>query len=91
MGIKIDDKKLCILYTKMVTELGEHYKRGTWTYIEIFYKELEQGINAIDARINRIWENCINGEATLLEFIRALESYKKYALHAFSKRNKLKT
>ncbi len=91
MGIKIDDKKLCTLYTKMVTELGGQYKGGTYAYIAIFYKDIEKGLNSLDARINRIWESCIKGEATLLDFLRALDSYKKYALRAFNKREKRRT
>lgn len=80
MGTKIADKKLCDLYTKMVTKLGEEYTRGAFIYIQLFFKDDEKKINDADAEINRIWQECVGGKATLLDFLRALEKYKEVSI-----------
>lgn len=83
--IKIDDHKLCVLYTKMVTELGEKYTKGCWKFITIFLKGDNRKIDEADDTVNRIWKECVEGKASLLEFLKALKEYKEICIRAFTR------
>lgn len=80
---KIPNDKLAAIYGNMMRKLNAHYTRGFYCWVSIFYKQLDKKLDDADKYINTTWEKCIKGEATLVEFIGAVNQYEDYMLKGY--------
>jgi hypothetical protein len=66
------------LYLKMMGQINEHYPRSLLQWISIFHRGMDRELQTKEDRINEVWELNVSGEATLMDFIKALKEYKTY-------------
>lgn len=64
------------LYLETMNEINNSYIEGTIIFIEKNHPELDAKIDEVDARINEIWESCMQGKAGLDDFKAELALYK---------------
>lgn len=74
---KIPNEKLAALYIKMICRLNEGYVRGFFMWISIFHKNMDMDINKADDTVNTLWQECIDGRASLVRFIGAVNEYER--------------
>ncbi len=80
---KIPNDKMAILYGNMMRKLNKGYVRGFYMWLSIFYKGIDKQITDADNQIDAVWERCIEGKASLMEFIGALNLYEEYMLKGY--------
>ncbi len=80
---KIPNDKLCSMYKKMFDKLGKEYPLRFYMWLSIFHKDIDKKLLEADIKINAVWERCIEGQASLMEFIGALNLYKDYMLKGY--------
>lgn len=81
---KIPNEKLSDLYIKMICRLNKEYVRGFFMWISIFQKNMDVDINKADDEVNTIWQQCIEGKATLMKFIGAVKEYERLVLKGYA-------
>ena len=80
---QIPNDKMATLYGNMMHKLSKRYSRGFYMWISIFYKGLDKQLTDADNKINAAWERCIEGKASLMEFIGALNLYEECMLKGY--------
>ncbi len=80
---QISNDKLCSMYKNMFEKLGKEYPFKFYMWISIFHKDIDEKLLEADIKINAVWERCIEGKASLMEFIGALNLYKGYMLKGY--------
>lgn len=90
---KIPNEKLAALYIKMICRLNKEYIRGFFIWVSIFQKNLDMDINKADDAVNTLWQECVDGKATLMKFIGAIKEYERiilkgYAVYKYKNRGK---
>lgn len=73
----ITDEILRDIYLETISKVNESYIEGTINYIQEHHKCLDVEINKADTRINEVWKECNEGEASIEDFKNALDSYYK--------------
>lgn len=66
----------------MMEGLNCDYKKGISMWLSVFQRDLDRKISEADNLINRVWYKCENGDAVLIDFIKALRGYKELMLEA---------
>ena len=65
-----------------MSKVNKSYIEGSINYIQEHHKDLDEKINNADDRINEVWKECNDGEASIEGFKEALASYKNLYLQA---------
>lgn len=74
---KVPNEKLAALYIKMICRLNKEYVRHFFMWISIFQKNMDMDINKADDTVNTLWQECVEGKATLIRFIGAVNEYER--------------
>lgn len=74
---KIPNEKLATLYIKMICRLNKEYTRGFFVWISIFQKNMDVDINKADDAVNTLWQECVEGKATMMQFVVAINEYER--------------
>ena len=74
---KIDDKVMLSLFSQATNELDKIYIPGAFRWLEENRPDLDQEITTKGRTLNRIWLQAREGKATLADFTKALEGYKR--------------
>ena len=82
--IKIDNEKLAKIYMNMINRLIKNYTRGFFIYTAIFQKNLDMDINKADDEVNGIWQECVAGKKTMMQFIAATNEYERLILRGLA-------
>ncbi len=74
----IPNDKMAALYGNMMRKLSRGYTKGCYSWLSIFYKGVYKEITEAEGKIDAVWECCIEGKASLIEFIGALNLYEEH-------------
>ncbi len=80
MEIVITDETLQAMFLQAMHGINDVYLEGTIKYTEDNHKDLNAKIDSANNRINQVWQECLNGKASLEEFKAALASYKSLCM-----------
>lgn len=81
---KIPNEKLAALYIKMICRLNKEYIRGFFMWVSIFQKNMDMDINKADDKVNTVWQECVEGKATMMQFVVAINEYERLILKALA-------
>lgn len=73
--VKIDNDELVAHYDQMLTRLNGFYKQGFYRWLEDQNPHMAKRLVILDEKINDVWEQCVNGEATFIMFKAGVKFY----------------
>lgn len=73
--VRIDNEELVEHYDQMLTRLNGFYKKGFFRWIEKENPHLAKRLVILDEKINVVWEQCVNGEASMIMFKAGVKFY----------------
>jgi archaellum component FlaC len=81
----ISDENLQDMFLETMNKVNKSYIEGLINYIQEHHKDLDGKINNADDRINGVWKECNEGEASIETFNSALVSYECLYLEAIKR------
>jgi ArsR family metal-binding transcriptional regulator len=73
--IKLENNDLIELYSQMLNRVNAVYKAGFYAWTVEKRPDLAKRLEILDQEINKVWEKCINGEASLEMFKAGVKLY----------------
>ncbi len=75
--VKLENEQLKQVYSNTLDSINRVYKEGFYAWVQRHRPDIAKRLFVLDEEINKVWEKCINGEATLLKFTAGVKLYEE--------------
>ncbi len=71
----MDNEQLKQIYSNALDSINHVYKAGFYAWVSRHRPDIAKRLIILDVNINRVWEQCIKGEASLMMFQAGVKLY----------------
>lgn len=81
--MKITENKISIVFDNMMNRLNVDYPLGFYDWLRTYRKDLYLKLESADDTVNAVWEKCLVGEASLLDFVGVGKIFERLMLQGY--------